>query len=225
MKRILVLIVAVFIGSNIFCEQRYALQTPRHDLSGISIYNNFILGLQSGVVKKTSIDMGGLYEILDTTQETVYFNHTDGKLFLSYRSRLPVVFWNWPPPDYYDSDRYYYKLGNEWFYDRFGYYDEKVQAQYLRFPDELLIGCDVVEDSVMQTKDGYDIRLVTKSKDATVQSEIMMESDLNMLIHRVDINTHSIYDANSQGKRYEIRYRRVNQEVPVTKPKGLVTRT
>lgn len=218
MKRIILLFLVLFLGTNLVCEERFVALRPRQDLSGISIYNDFILSLQSGIVNKITVDTGGLYELLDTRQETIIFNRQENKLHLSYRSRLPVVPFSWPTPDYYDSNRYYYKVGNDWFYDRFGYYTEKVQAQYLRFPDELLTGCDVLEDVVLVRRDGYDIRLVTSPRNSEVRNNIEMKCDRDMVIRKIDIE---ITKPESATKYFKIRYRRVNENVPVSPPKDL----
>lgn len=225
MKRILLLLAVSFALANVMSDYKFSPRTERRDLSGITIYDEFIEDMKSGVVKKTTMDMGGFYELLDTESETISFNREDGRLVLSYSSRLPVVFWSWPPPNYYDSDRYYYKLGDEWYYDRFDNYIDNVKTDYLRFPQEMLSECEILEDTVTQVKRGYDIRIVTAPADSPKRNIITMKSDLNLVIREVEVAVVEGPQENAPvERRYRIRYKHVNEDIDVPKPEGLETR-
>lgn len=226
-KRIILLLTAVFLLYNLEAHLRFEVSFPLPEQSGIEIYNQFLSSLQSGVIQKRSTMLRSKYDLVNTEEENIRFSHEGGRLYLTYQHRYPAVFWSWPTPNYYDSDRYYYQLKGDWFYDRFGYFDDQVRLGYFSIPPEVLDGLSLTKDLVELSGDGYRITLVAEDKSGSVHNEIVMQASADGIIHRIVISQYG--DKRDGGQRpllgrHTIHYSHVNQQVPIKKPKGLSTR-
>lgn len=226
-KRILLLLAAVFLLYNLEAHLHFEASFPLPEQSGIEIYNQFLSSLESGVIQKRSTVLHSRYDLVNTEEENIRFCHEDGRLYLTYQHRYPAVFWSWPTPNYYDSDRYYYQLKGDWFYDRFGYFDDQVRLGYFSIPPEVLDGLTLTKDLVELSGNGYRITLAAEDESSSVYNEIIMQAGADGTIRRIVI---SQYGAKQDGGkrplfgRQTIHYSHVNQQVPVEKPKGLSTR-
>ena len=67
------------------------LSTPEQQLSALTLYYDFLGGMTSGKIIKTSCSFESLYDFVSSTTETITFTQTeDDKRILTYQQRQPI---------------------------------------------------------------------------------------------------------------------------------------
>ena len=200
------------------------LSTPEQQLSAITLYYDFLGGMTSGKIIKTSCSFESLYDFVSSTTETITFTQTeDDKRILTYQQRQPIVFWYYPEPNYYDGTFYYYKHNGDWFIDIFNRHQNQIQQDTLGIPASTTAQYNIMQSQVYLRPDGdYQAYLyATNRKDPNRYVQIQAILDENFMFSYLEASVYSREKERRLVEKYTIEYQQVNEMVTVSPPDSL----
>ena len=210
--------------------------------SAVTVYNDFLQGMKSGEITKTSYSTKSLYDMVAATQETYAFTtYQDNKRIMTYRQRQPMVFWHYPEPGYYDGNYYYYRHGDDWFIDAFNRYQNQVQPEALGLPEQEITTYRINDSMVYERPDGgYQAYVYAEKRgEPGTTAEVIGVLDKDFRFTYIDVTITSPEDDVAEqdfGRRVMkelsekeepvvqkliIRYEHVNELIEVAPPESL----
>jgi len=210
--------------------------------SAVTLYYDFLQGMKSGKITKTSYSTKSLYDLAAGTQETyVFSSYQNSKRIMTYQQRQPLVFWYYPEPGYYDGEHYYYKHGDDWFIDTFNHYQKQIQPEALGIPGDEIAAYRINDSMVYHRPDGgYQAYVYAEKRgDPKTTAEVVGVLDENFNFTYIDVTVTSPEDSVSgkdKGRKLVkeatgeekpviqkliIEYEQVNELIEVVPPETL----
>lgn len=224
MKKItFILIVALFLLSPSSERARKIQPYLLEGESGLVLYEEFLDTLSSAEVSRTDISFDSWYKFVSFTSEQICFQRgEDGKQKLTYTVREPFVFWNYPPPSYYDGKNYYYSYNGTWFVDTHNRFKSYLQRDFMGIPTSILTTYPIVSDKVYQIGEQYEILITARAGDGSEQYQIAAELGADKQFEQIQITVTDGLSSNNPNYRhfYRIRYAKVNQPIEIKPPAG-----
>lgn len=193
-------------------------------LSGVTLYADFLDGLQSGEVTRSDISFDSWYSFVSFTSEQINFAPTDdGKQALTYRVRQPFVFWHNPAPNYFDGETYFYKHNGAWFRDRNNRFTAYLRQDFMGIPTHILDTYPASRDEVYYLDNQYFAHIDLQPPDASEIYRITATLDADKQFEKIDI---AVLEQGENGipdyqQYYKIRYRHVNGKTAISPPDDL----
>ena len=210
--------------------------------SAVTLYYDFLQGMKSGKITKTSYSTKSLYDLAAGTQETyVFSSYQNNQRIMTYQQRQPLVFWYYPEPGYYDGEHYYYKHGDDWFIDTFNHYQKQIQPEALGIPGDEIAAYRINDSMVYHRPDGgYQTYVYAEKRgDPKTTAEVVGVLDENFNFTYIDVTITSPEDSvsgrdkarklveNATGEekpviqKLIIEYEQVNELIEVVPPETL----